>query len=372
VAAAQHGDTSRDCFIIAPIGDRNAEIGTEERTVFEEGVQLWEQVIDPACREVGLTPVRADRIPSAGEIPEQVFRYLRDADIVIADVTGGNPNVMYELGLRHTKARATIQIGQRQRLPFDVAAIRTIIFPRTDGGLIEARRQLVEALRAAQEGRFDPVTATRLWNEAAPTESTFDSADEGTPEPEEEAPGFLELLVQMEEAVPLLSITLESLTALNADFVAAMQGVTEEVQASDAAGGGASQRLAIAIRFAQKVESFAEQFETFATQYEEQMRAADPGVNYILSELEADPEKLTEAGEFPDNVRSLGDQMNQMNETIDSSATLIGDFGRIARPLRKPSSRLAAALRRLASANVAASNWAARAERLPAPASGET
>jgi hypothetical protein len=79
---------------------------------------------------------------------------------VIADVTGGNPNVMYELGLRHSKAKATIQIGQRQRLPFDVAAIRTIIFPRTDGGLIEVRRQLVEALRAAQEWqrrfRFSP------------------------------------------------------------------------------------------------------------------------------------------------------------------------------------------------------------------------
>jgi hypothetical protein len=57
------------------------------------------------------------------------------------------------------------------------------------------------------------------------------------------------------EAVPLLSITLESLTALNADFVAEMQGVTEEVQAIDAAGGGASQRLTVAIRFAQPRET---------------------------------------------------------------------------------------------------------------------
>ncbi|WP_310526584.1 hypothetical protein, partial [Nocardioides sp.] len=63
---------------------------------------MWENVFEPACEMFGLTPVRADKISEAGDIPEQIFTYLRDADIVIADVTGGNANVMYELGLRHT------------------------------------------------------------------------------------------------------------------------------------------------------------------------------------------------------------------------------------------------------------------------------
>lgn len=67
-------DVVRDCFVIAPIGDRNAEIGTDARAVYEEGVQLWEQVIEPACRQVGLRAIRADRIARGGEIPEQIFR----------------------------------------------------------------------------------------------------------------------------------------------------------------------------------------------------------------------------------------------------------------------------------------------------------
>jgi hypothetical protein len=352
----------RECFVIAPIGDRNAEIGTEGRSVYEEGVQLWERVIEPACSEVGLTPIRADQIAHAGEIPEQVFMYLRDAEIVIADVTGGNPNVMYELGLRHTRAKATIQIGQRQRLPFDVAAIRTIIFPRTEGGLIEARKRLAAALRSAQEGRFDPVTATRLWNENGTTVATLEVHEDR--DDEEEAPGFLELLVQMEDAVPRLSLTLQALTSLNAEFSETMNNVTEQVRRSDDAGGGASQRLAVAIRFAHQLEGFADQFESLATQYEDQMRAADPGVSYILSELEADPSKVEEARAFPQSLTTVGDQMKHMNESIDSSASLVGNFGEIARPLRKPSNRLAAALRRLAGANAAVSNWAARAHRL--------
>lgn len=41
-------------------------------------------------------------IAEPGEITEQVFQRLRDDDLVIADVRGGNANVMYELGLRHT------------------------------------------------------------------------------------------------------------------------------------------------------------------------------------------------------------------------------------------------------------------------------
>jgi hypothetical protein len=67
-----------------------------------------------------------------GEIPEQVVRELRDADVVIADPTDADPNVMHELGLRHTTDKLTIQIGERGRLPFDVSTIRTIQFVRTE------------------------------------------------------------------------------------------------------------------------------------------------------------------------------------------------------------------------------------------------
>ena len=47
------------------------------------------KVIEPACFSVGLEPVRADKIARPGEITEQVFAQIHDADIVIADVTGG-------------------------------------------------------------------------------------------------------------------------------------------------------------------------------------------------------------------------------------------------------------------------------------------
>lgn len=82
------------CFVIGPIGDRLAVQGSEERLRYEAAIHTLENVIEPACSNFGLEPVRADRIAQPGEITDQIFRHLRDDDVVIVDVTGGNPNVM--------------------------------------------------------------------------------------------------------------------------------------------------------------------------------------------------------------------------------------------------------------------------------------
>ena len=127
--AETRGDTELPtCFVIGPIGDMHAEIGSETRATYEKGIQLVEQVLEPACSTLGLRLVRADKVSRAGEIPEQVCRLVRDSEVVVADLSGGNPNVMYELGLRHSLNKLTIQLGEAGHLPFDIHAIRTIEF----------------------------------------------------------------------------------------------------------------------------------------------------------------------------------------------------------------------------------------------------
>jgi hypothetical protein len=87
----------KTCFIVGPIGDRLEPAGTPGKLRYENAAQMWELVFEPACAVFGLTPIRADKIAEYGDIPEQVFTYLRDADIVIADLTGGNANVSMNL-----------------------------------------------------------------------------------------------------------------------------------------------------------------------------------------------------------------------------------------------------------------------------------
>ena len=77
--------------------------------------------------EFDLEVVRADRITSAGMINRQVIEHIMQARLVIADLSYHNPNVFYELALRHATGRPTVQIIRMvDRIPFDVDQMRTI------------------------------------------------------------------------------------------------------------------------------------------------------------------------------------------------------------------------------------------------------
>ncbi len=150
------------CFVIAPIGNEHAPDGSPELLAFEENLEIYEKVILPACAKHGIVPVRADGIADTGEITEQICRHVLQDDIVIADLTGGNANVTYELGIRHLTGKPIIHIGEHGQLPFDLALIRTIMFKRSRNGLVKARRDLEAALKGALDNRFEPLTPARI------------------------------------------------------------------------------------------------------------------------------------------------------------------------------------------------------------------
>jgi nucleoside 2-deoxyribosyltransferase len=56
----------------------------------------------------------------------QVWQGVRGADVVVADITGRNSNVMYELGLGIALGKEAIIVTQEQQLPFDLRHWRTV------------------------------------------------------------------------------------------------------------------------------------------------------------------------------------------------------------------------------------------------------
>jgi hypothetical protein len=140
-----------EAFVIGPIGDQLAEQGTDARTTYEEAVTIYEEVIVEAWVAASGDRdkiTRGDFIDRPGDIPEQVIRSTLDAHVVIADLTGANANVMYELALRHASGRPSAQIGEKGRLPFDVSTLRTLLFKRSNAGLVAVRRKLTSQLEA--------------------------------------------------------------------------------------------------------------------------------------------------------------------------------------------------------------------------------
>ncbi|MGH7846834.1 MAG: TRAFs-binding domain-containing protein [Candidatus Binatia bacterium] len=97
--------------------------------------QVYESYIKPALESAGFEVFRADEEMRAGNIRTDMFQELLLADLVVADLSVDNPNVWYELGVRHAlRARGVIQIQcQREHLPFDVYVDRSLRYHIKDG-----------------------------------------------------------------------------------------------------------------------------------------------------------------------------------------------------------------------------------------------
>ncbi|OOX26003.1 hypothetical protein Xazr_16825 [Xanthomonas campestris pv. azadirachtae] len=90
-------------------------------------------LVQPALEELGLTVVRADHIGEPGMITTQVLEYLKKSRLAIADLSYLNPNVFYEVALRHALRLPVVQIIRKSdRLPFDVNQARTLVFDTSD------------------------------------------------------------------------------------------------------------------------------------------------------------------------------------------------------------------------------------------------
>jgi hypothetical protein len=117
---------SDTCFIISPIGAEGSEHRMHADLVLAS-------LIEPALAELGLKAVRADKISVPGLITRQVMEHVARAKLVIADLSFGNPNVYYELALRHAVRKPLVQITRTaDKLPFDVGQLRTVFIDMTD------------------------------------------------------------------------------------------------------------------------------------------------------------------------------------------------------------------------------------------------
>jgi hypothetical protein len=94
----------------------------------------YEKLFKPAIEQAGLRPVRADdEIFGSGKIMDQVWRGIRDAQVLVAELTTRNANVYYELGLAHALGKPVVLVAaDGEEVPFDVHHIRVIYYDIAD------------------------------------------------------------------------------------------------------------------------------------------------------------------------------------------------------------------------------------------------
>jgi hypothetical protein len=130
--------SERICFVIAPIGEPDSE--TRKRSD-----QVLKHVISPAAAECGYKALRADQISEPGMITSQVIQHVVEDPLVIADLTDRNPDVFYELAIRHAIRKPLVQmIKKGEQIPFDVAGTRTIPLDHKDlASVDDAKREVI-------------------------------------------------------------------------------------------------------------------------------------------------------------------------------------------------------------------------------------
>lgn len=122
----------KTCFVITPIGDENTAIRRHIDGIID-------QAIIPAIGEEFQVKV-AHREYEIGSINDKVIQSIYNSDLVIANLTGLNPNVMFEIAIRYSFGKPAIVIAEKgTKLPFDIVDENTIFYINDPAGAADLK-----------------------------------------------------------------------------------------------------------------------------------------------------------------------------------------------------------------------------------------
>lgn len=127
------------CFVLMPFG------GWSDT--------YYKDVYSPAIKAAGFEPLRADDLFHSGSVMEQIWEQISKAKVLIAEVSGKNANVFYELGLSHSRGKPVVLLTSSiDDVPFDLRHLRVIVYEiRDPEWSSKVQRMLTSYLKNAKE-----------------------------------------------------------------------------------------------------------------------------------------------------------------------------------------------------------------------------
>lgn len=131
-------DFMKTCFVVSPIGETDSEIRSNAD-------KLFKYIISPVCESCGFEPVRVDQINDSDSITQTIIDKLLSSELVIADISGHNPNFFFEMGYRKCTDKPIIHLKKKgETIPFDVNTVRTFEYDLTDLDNVEETKKRLE------------------------------------------------------------------------------------------------------------------------------------------------------------------------------------------------------------------------------------
>lgn len=140
-----NGHEAKSAFIITPIGVPNSPINREARGIIESAIV-------PVLKAKGFEVNNPMESTESGSIGKDIINKIVGCDLVIANLTGQNPNVMYELALRHSVNEPFVMVIRNDdisNLPFDIQDQRVVTYSDTLFGLDKLKKSLEDHIESA-------------------------------------------------------------------------------------------------------------------------------------------------------------------------------------------------------------------------------
>jgi len=133
-------DNGKKCFVIMPFSSTKS-------CAEEKWTEIFEYIIKPAVEGSGLGYACERSVAERENIIKGILDALNQANVVVADLTDSNPNVFYELGVRHTLTNRTILIAQgKEHIPFDLRPYPIALYSESPAKIAEFKKEIKKKL----------------------------------------------------------------------------------------------------------------------------------------------------------------------------------------------------------------------------------
>ncbi len=309
----------------------------------EEFDPVYSGFLKPVLEEAGFTVQRAGDILSTQNILRDIFEAIANSDLIVADLTGSNANVFYELGIAHACGKTVILLTQAvYDVPFDLRGYRLIEYDPYFTEIDKAKRTLADYAEKFQKGTLP---ARHPVSDFFPDGHLPISGDDGIHQPgeppssdiplDEDPPGFLDSLIQAEDHFNGMSEILERVSGSLGRMTDGISDATKDLERINANPNRSSARAAqnVCRRFSKKVGAFNDVLKPANTEFAETIGEVQEDVAEILSfqgeYIESTAQRVSEQRE------SLQVLLDSGTVALESLNGLISSFESVPRMERQ-------------------------------------
>jgi len=271
--------------------------------------EIYNIFIATTLTEAGFEVFRADTILSQRNILEDVVSSIIESDLIIADLTGSNANVYYELGLAHALGKRVLLLTQSiEELPFDLRSYRVISYDTHFASIKKAKEELNAFALGARDGSIpfgSPIKDFASIALREPTRQIDIAADSSV---ERTDFGFLDHMVEMEDGFGKLTEILQQVTEWT-ESIGARTGeeAANIVQINANPSPGAARKVQLLARTMAEFQSdYGKNLSKANIEYDKTLRQVETSLEYVVSgHMPLSEENQLQLSEFLDVLAGI-------------------------------------------------------------------